>query len=65
MTKFVRFRELPEYGVRYSRSHLTSLIKAGKFPPPIKMGDAHSAGICWAEADLHAYNARILARRPA
>jgi hypothetical protein len=37
MTKFVRFSELPEYGVRYSRTHLTNLIKAGKFPAPIKM----------------------------
>jgi predicted DNA-binding transcriptional regulator AlpA len=65
MTKFIRFRELPEYGVRYSRSHITNLVRAGKFPAPIKMGDGRSAGICWAEADLHAYNARILARRPA
>jgi predicted DNA-binding transcriptional regulator AlpA len=63
MTKFVRFRELPEYGVKYSRSHIQHLVKAGKFPAPIKLDGGHSAAIVWAEGDLIAYNQSILNRR--
>jgi prophage regulatory protein len=34
-------------GIKYSKAHLWRLVKVGKFPAPIKIGEARSA---WVEA---------------
>lgn len=36
-------------GIPYSRAHLHRLVKAGKFPAPIKLGENRNA---WIEAEV-------------
>lgn len=36
--KFVRYEDLAQYGITWSRVHLDRLQKAGKFPRKIKIG---------------------------
>jgi len=52
--------QLGEKGVSYSRAHIDRLVKAGKFPRPIKLGDNRNA---WIEAEIDAWiEARIADR---
>lgn len=37
------FDDLRLFGIRYSRAHLYRLIKAGKFPRPVRLGEARVA----------------------
>jgi prophage regulatory protein len=47
-------------GITYCRAHLDRLVKAGKFPRPIKIGPGRNA---YLEAEIDAYiNARIAER---
>ena len=58
--KLVRFVDLPDYGIKYSRPTIAKMIKRGTFPCPSKTGDAKSARLLWNENDLIAYQFRIL-----
>ena len=58
--KIVRFDDLPSKGVIYSRPHLWRLIKAGRFPKPIKGLSSENA---WLESDIDAYIAALVAAR--
>lgn len=50
--RILRFRDLKlEKGVGYSRVHLARLIKAGRFPPPIKLVEG-GAAIGWLEEEI-------------
>jgi prophage regulatory protein len=46
-------------GINFHRTHLDRLIRAGKFPRPIKIGENRNA---WIEDEVDAY---ILAKRDA
>jgi prophage regulatory protein len=46
-------------GINFHRTHLDRLIRAGKFPRPIKIGENRNA---WIEEEVDAY---ILAKRDA
>ena len=51
--KLLSFAELKTVkGVPYSRPHLYRLIKAGKFPTPIKIGE-NRVGFSDSEIDAH------------
>jgi prophage regulatory protein len=39
-------------GIRWSRQHLGRMIKAGRFPKPLKIGDAT---VAWAEDEIDAW----------
>ena len=39
----------PEKGIKFSRQHIHRLVKAGRFPRPIKVGLAKNG---WVEAEL-------------
>jgi prophage regulatory protein len=49
-------------GIRYSNAHLWRLVKGGKFPAPIKIGEARSA---WIEAEIDAWIGMKIAERDA
>jgi prophage regulatory protein len=49
-------------GIRYSTAHLWRLVKGGKFPAPIKLGEARSA---WIEAEIDAWIGTKIAERDA
>jgi prophage regulatory protein len=55
MTNAVRIlddRGLKEKGIPFSRQHRHRLINAGKFPKPVKIGDATNG---WIEAEIDKY----------
>jgi len=51
--RLLSFPELrTEKGVRYSRQHLHRLVKAGKFPRPIKISGAANGANAWDEDEI-------------
>lgn len=56
--RFLTYDELKTKGISYSRPHLWRLIRAGKFPPPIKgLGQQN----VWSEPDVDAVVAERIA----
>ena len=53
-------KDLREMGVRYSRVHLDRLVKARKFPRPIKIGENRNA---WLASEVAAWLAGRIAAR--
>lgn len=47
-------------GIPFTRSHLHRLIRSGKFPAPVKIGDNRNA---WVEEEIDAYIAERVAAR--
>ena len=47
-------------GVNFSRSQLGRLIKAGKFPKPVKLGENRNA---WPDAEIDHHIAKLIAER--
>lgn len=51
--KILSFPELKsEKGIRFCRMHIHRLVKAGKFPQPIKLGEATNG---WLESEVDAW----------
>ena len=57
--KLLDFDGLKEKGVRFSDTHLGRLIRDGKFPRPMKIGNRNH----WAEPEIDKYIAEKLAQR--
>jgi prophage regulatory protein len=49
------WKTLKLLGWPYSRTHTMRLVKAGRFPKPIKFGDHRNARIAWRYADIQEY----------
>ena len=49
-------------GIPYSRAHTHRLIKAGRFPKPLKMGGPQGRN-SWLEAEVDQYLERLIAER--
>lgn len=63
MMQLVGFEELRDIGIPFSTQHLNRLIKAGHFPPAIKLGPARNSRKAWLKDDLdHWLAGRIAAR---
>jgi prophage regulatory protein len=59
--KLLSQRELKEQkGIPFSRQHIHRLVKAGRFPAPIKVGDATNA---WIESEIDAWFASKIVER--
>jgi prophage regulatory protein len=46
-------------GIPHGRIQLWRLVKAGKFPPPVKVGSRN----CWVEAEIDEYIKKLVAER--
>ncbi len=58
--KILSLEDLRERGILYSRVHIGRLVKAGKFPAPIKVGQNR---IGWVEREIDEWlNAKIAER---
>ena len=60
--KLISIRELDGMGVSYSRAHIYRLVRAGKFPKPIKLGENR---IAWVEAEVDEWINNKIAERDA
>jgi predicted DNA-binding transcriptional regulator AlpA len=60
--KFLSHADLRARGINFSRQHRDRLIKAGKFPVPVKPGCGVNA---WIEAEIDEYQQRLVAERDA
>jgi prophage regulatory protein len=60
--RFLSDADLRERGIKFSRQHRDRLIKAGKFPKPVKPGGGVNA---WVEDEIDAYQKRVIAERDA
>lgn len=49
--KWVKFKELDDYGIGYSRVHVNRLRKEGLFPEPYRFGPG-SSRLYWKEEDI-------------
>ncbi|UNC15595.1 AlpA family phage regulatory protein [Acidiphilium multivorum] len=47
--KFIRYQQLRERGIPWTRVHLNRLIKAGEFPAPVNLG---GNSIAWIESEV-------------
>ena len=52
MLKILSRGELKDKGIRWSRQHLHRLVKAKKFPAPLKLGSATNG---WLESEVDAW----------
>ncbi len=52
----------PEKGIGYSKTQLWRLMKAGKFPRAVKLGESRNA---WVEAEIDAWIKERMAARDA
>jgi prophage regulatory protein len=61
--RFLYLPDLRERGIKYSRQHIDRLIKAGKFPAPVKPG---AGGLnAWIDDEVDAYQKACIADRDA
>ena len=58
--RLLSFDDLPSKGVPYSRPHLYRLIKMGKFPRPVKLGENR---VAFVEAEIDSYIESKIAER--
>jgi len=49
----------------YHQNYLRQLVRAGKFPPPIRLGGPGSRAVGWLESDILAYQRERIAKRDA
>ena len=61
--RVIRLSELPVY-VGLQRTQIDALIRAGQFPPPIKLNDSGRAK-GWLESEIIAWQQRRIAQRDA
>jgi predicted DNA-binding transcriptional regulator AlpA len=61
--KFLLDADLRERGIKFSRQHRDRLIKAGKFPRPVKLGRAPYGANAWIDTEIDAYQQSCVADR--
>ena len=59
MRRLLDYQGLAAKGIKYSRAHIWRLIKAGKFPKPVKIGDRNT----WLESEIDDLIEKLLAKR--
>lgn len=59
-TTIVRFRNLRDYGVEFSRPHINTLIREGRFPPAVELS---SMAVGWRLSDIQNWLANLPTRR--
>lgn len=60
--RLLSYEELhPEKGIPHSRVHLWRLVRAGKFPAPLKVGSRN----CWVESEIDRHIQGLIATRDA
>ena len=52
-------------GIGFSRTHRWRLVRAGKFPQPVKFGDGPGCRNQWVEEEVDAFIAKRMAARGA
>lgn len=60
--KFIRYQQLKDRGIPWTRVHLGRLVRAGEFPAPVNLG---GNSIAWVEAEVDAWAAERAASRSA
>jgi predicted DNA-binding transcriptional regulator AlpA len=65
MMKFLSAVDLSERGIKFSRQHRDRLIKAGKFPKPVKPGGNPNGANAWIDTEIDEYQKRCIAERDA
>ena len=61
MPKLLTFAALQASGHPYTRRHTERLVRAGKFPAPVQVGENR---IAWLADEVDAHYARLAALRP-
>ena len=60
--RLLSYSDLRAKGVHLSRSQLHRLIKAGKFPAPIKLSETENGRNSWVESQVDAHLMALAAR---
>jgi prophage regulatory protein len=59
-TRLLSFNELRDRGISYSRVQLWRMVRAGRFPAPVKLGPSRSA---WVETEVDSWIEARMAER--
>jgi prophage regulatory protein len=59
MRRLLDYEGLAGKGIKYSRGHIWRLIKAGRFPKPVKIGDRNT----WVESEIDDLIEKLIAER--
>jgi prophage regulatory protein len=62
---FLNNADLRARGIKFSRQHRDRLIKAGKFPKPVKLGTGATGVNSWLESEIEEYQKARIAQRDA
>jgi prophage regulatory protein len=62
--KLLGYDDLRARGIKWSRVQIWRAVKAGKFPPPVKLGCTTNSTSAWVETEIDAWIARLMAARP-
>jgi predicted DNA-binding transcriptional regulator AlpA len=63
--KFLNDADLRARGIKFSRQHRDRLIRAGKFPKPVKLGTGATGVNAWLEGEIEEYQKARIAERDA
>jgi predicted DNA-binding transcriptional regulator AlpA len=63
--KFLFDANLRDRGIKFSRQHRDRLIKAGRFPKPVKPGGDRNGANAWVDSEIDAYQQSCVAVRDA
>jgi predicted DNA-binding transcriptional regulator AlpA len=63
MTTFLYDADLRARGIRFSRQHRDRLIKAGRFPKPVKPSGNPAGANAWIAAEIDQYQKDCIANR--
>jgi prophage regulatory protein len=59
--RILSYQDLRDRGIKFSRQWIVHLIKAGKFPKTVKLGEGHAVGFI--EEEIDAWIANLIAER--
>ena len=61
--RFLSYEDLRARGIRFSKMHIHRLVRAGKFPRPVKLGMGANAANAWPEHEIDAWSKNRVADR--
>lgn len=61
--RMLSYEDLKARGIRFSKMHIWRLVRAGKFPVPVKLGGGANGQNAWPEHEVDQYLQACVAER--
>jgi prophage regulatory protein len=63
MIVVLSYADLKKRGIKFTKQHISKLVRSRKFPAPIKFGSGQGAGNYWVESEIDEYLESLMAAR--